>query len=269
MEAIITKLQFETTDIATKVEQRASTTEVLILKQSLSDMTETIERLCKLLEDVEDPAQEKPAAPSQSIKKVSQNVKLLIFRLDQRVSELEKRIVEIQAMSSGELLEEAKQETQLIQVRESIPSERRSTPSPGAGKPPEPGTSNTGTGFKGILSRHEMIINDLNLRISELEGGMQKIEPNSIRTLIKDIAEIVMQEEKKEVTAAMDDIKGHQKHHAQLVETLRENLKVMDEKFTQDIDKKIEKKDLYTTKNQLRRKVNFSLEKSQKKAARS
>ena len=41
----------------------------------------------------------------------------------------------------------------------------------------------------------------------------------------------------------------------QEVDKLKEELKKMDEKFKQDIEKKVEKKDLCNTKTQLRRKV--------------
>ena len=88
-----------------------------------------------------------------------------------------------------------------------------------------------------------------------MEKGMQKIEPNNMRGLFRDIAELVMQEEKKEVTAVVDTLKGSQMRHAQLVDALKEKLKDMDEQFKQDIDKKIERKDFTTTKNQLRRKA--------------
>ena len=115
--------------------------------------------------------------------------------------------------------------------------------------------SNAGQEMKGALARHELILNDLNLRLSVLETGMQKIEPNNMRALFRDIAELVMQEEKKEVSAVVDGLKGSQQRHTQLVEGLKQNLKELDERFKSDIDRKIEKKDLNTAKNQLRRKV--------------
>eukprot|EP00831_Metopus_contortus_P066759 TRINITY_DN59556_c0_g1_i2.p1 TRINITY_DN59556_c0_g1~~TRINITY_DN59556_c0_g1_i2.p1 ORF type:complete len:245 (+),score=10.63 TRINITY_DN59556_c0_g1_i2:50-736(+) len=100
-----------------------------------------------------------------------------------------------------------------------------------------------------------MFLNDFNIRLSEIETDLHKIGTNNIRGIIKDIAELVIQEEKKEVTAVVDTLKGSQLRHIQLVDSLKDKLQEMNERLTLDMDKKIEKKDLATTKNQLRHRL--------------
>lgn len=184
--------------------------------------------------------------------KDKKSIKLMIFQCDQRIDELEKRLAEMQELASAELLEGA-QRNELDEALK--PDKVAGTPGISDSEQKKPAE---GTGLKGVLARHEMFFNDVNLRIQELESNMQKIEPNSMRALIKDIAELVMQEEKKEVVAAVDNLKGSNMRHAQLVDTLRQNLQNLDERFTSDIERKVEIKELNNTKNQLRRKVFFS-----------
>ena len=187
-------------------------------------MSEKIDKLCQLLEDVD----QQPATGSPSDEKHRQNIKLMIFRLEQRVLDLEHRAEDIQNV--------------MVEGGEDEKEEKGGK----AGKTPGASTPNLSTiekqspvqrqevaGMKGVVAKHEMILNDVSLRISELENGMRKLEPNSIRTLIKDISELVMQEEKKEVSEEMNSLKGNQKRNIQLVEVLKEELKQMDERFRQ------------------------------------
>ena len=86
---------------------------------------------------------------------------------------------------------------------------------------------------------------------------MNKLEPNNIRALIKDIAELIMHEETKGVVATVDTLKGSERKNERLMNLLRDELKIMDEKFSKNINKKIEKSDLFQAKNQLQRKVTY------------
>ncbi len=212
-------------------------------------MTDRITKLCDLLEDIDEPPKPEDKAQADTSAKKSgngkgkSNLKLRLFQHDQRIEDIERRLAEMQEIASAELLEGSK---------DCLDPSARAAAVPESPKPRPPAE---GSGLKGVLARHEMSLNDLNLRISEVENGMQKIEPNNMRALIRDIAELVMQEEKREVSAAMDGIKGSQQRHVQLVETLKSNLKELNDRFTNDIDRKIERKDFNITKNQLRRKL--------------
>ena len=114
-------------------------------------------------------------------------------------------------------------------------------------------------GVRNMMTRHEACINDMILRLSELESSIGKLEPNNIRALIKDIAELVMEEQTRGVNQTVDSLKGTEKKNEYLVNMLKEELKIMDERFKQDIEKKIERSDLYLTKTQLQRKVFYLL----------
>jgi hypothetical protein len=221
-------------------------------------MADKIGKLCLLLEDVD-----QPGTSTTSDQKHRQNIKVMIFQLSQRLDDLEHRQLEMQQALGGEASPMEEQPGVLlpaIDAANAPPSaldvSSKEPPGSARGPVPQPTLRTADTlNVKGLLTKHEMALNEVNLRLSDLEGGMQKLDPNSIRALIKDISELVMQEERKEVSAEMSNIKGSQKHSAQLVDVLKEELKRMDERFKEDIEKKIEKKDLYTAKTQLRRRV--------------
>jgi len=110
---------------------------------------------------------------------------------------------------------------------------------------------------KATLAKHDLLLNDLNLRLNTIEEGAQRLEPNNIKNLIMSIADLVLRNERKEVESAFDTIKGKQKQYGDVVDVLKEELIKLNEKFKQDIDKKISRKDLSIAKNQIRRKVLF------------
>jgi len=160
---------------------------------------------------------------SQGLENIPPNLRLLFARLDQKVGELEKNLGE-----NKQIEEEAKSpRTQGLEMNS----------------------------FRGTMAKQEVYINDIALRLSELESNMNKLEPNNIRALIRDIAELVMQEQSKGVAETVDNLKGVGKRNEYLVATLKEELKILDERFKQDIERKIERNDLFLTKTQLQRKV--------------
>jgi hypothetical protein len=207
-------------------------------------MSEQIGRLCKLLEDVDT----SNAQTNDSANPPPKNVKLMIFRLEQRIEEISRRIDnEIPMMIEEEL---CKKDEAPLQELSALPGEKDGSSHSNLQRRPTDFMS-----FKGLLVRQDNITNDLSLRLNSLETEMQKIEPNNIRSLFKDMAELVIEKQKKDVTAEMDNLKGSQLSNAQVVDKLKEQLKIMDEKFEKDIEGKIEKKDLTNCKNQLRRQL--------------
>ncbi len=204
-------------------------------------MTTKIEKLCDLLAEVDE---KKADAPDQNKK----NVQLRIFRVEQRLEDVERQVeAELARLQNGGDDDISKQD--LVSLEGLL---RPVTPANSHQSVPE---QEKHEGLKALLAKEELVINELSLRLSEVESSLSKIEPNNIRALIRNIAELVTREEKKEVTAEMDTLKGSQRHHDQLQVQLREELKLMDERFRQDIQRKIEKKELFNTKNQLRRRV--------------
>ncbi len=198
-----------------------------------------------MLDDVED-----PKSPTISDQKQTKNIKLMIFRLDQRIEGIEKWTADrtnddlsVSAKRSGEPTPSLRYPAR-PEIRR-MDSEGQETPS--ALKAIE--------AVKALLARHEVSLNEINVRVVDVENTLQSVEPEKMSQLIKRIAELVMQSEKKEVAAAVDDIKGSQMHHAQLVDSIQEEIKLMDERIMQTIKKKIERKELYSTKYQLQKKV--------------
>ena len=174
------------------------------------------------------------------------NVKLMIFRLEQKIDEIEQRL---DSELHGEVNEEELGKKEAINLDALVRS-------PTSTNPLSPlSTNKNESGLRGALARQEWTVNDINLRLGAVVGSQKKIDPDNIRNIIREIAELTMQRGKEEVTAEMDTLKGSQKHYGQLTETLKNELKIMDEKFKQDIDKKSEKKELYNTKTQLRKRV--------------
>ena len=245
-------------------------------------MSDKIEKLCELLDDTEQTSTKKevaiPNAPSNNYDdKQRTNIKVSIFQLEQRMDYLENKFNNFQ----DTLLEEGKEEYNAEEIEKSKEEETKNKDEGqkvNEAKKTEGGTKDesvTGTehkeenlanqkdgrkpriegGVKGLLTRHEFSINDINIRINEMENGMKELAPTSIRILIRNIAELVMREEKREVNEEMSNIKGSQEKHSQLVDLLKEELKTIDEKLQHDMEKKIERKDLADAKNQLRRRV--------------
>lgn len=169
----------------------------------------------------------KAADSSQSLENIPPNLRLLFARLDQRVAEVEKGLERRGQTEGQEELKSLQNQLQAPDVNS----------------------------VRGAIARQEVLINDVALRLSELESSMNKLEPNNIRALIRDIAELVMQEQSKGVVETVDDLKGAEKRNEHLVALLKEELKIMDERFKLDIERKIERSDLFLTKTQLQRKV--------------
>jgi len=169
---------------------------------------------------------------SKNIDKIPSSLRLLLSRFDQRIELLEKNSLE-EKKESERGKKENKDMEQQVQATEL-------------------------NGIRNVISRQEIRINDVSMRLVELESTINKLEPNNIRALIKDIAELVMHKETREVTATVDSLIGTEKKNEQLMNTLKEELKIMDERFKQDIEKKIERNDLFLTKTQLHRKVYYS-----------
>lgn len=167
----------------------------------------------------------KASDTSQSVGNIPPNLRLLLSRLDERIETLEKA-----AEKEEGRREERKEKAEQVQGGDLA-------------------------GVRSVVARQEIRINDVNLRLAELESSMNKLEPNNIRALIRDIAELVMHEETREVTATVDSLRGTEKRNEHLMNMLKEELKIMDERFKQDIEKKIERNDLFLTKAQLQRKV--------------
>jgi len=231
-------------------------------------MTERIEKLCDLLEEIDEPSQNNISKSPGNAMQSKNVLKLALFRIEQRVDDIDRKVINIQ-----ENLKEPEDDKLL----DNILNSKQAQGKPGAlsrdlskessGGTVVPGTAEkqnrgvtggpigTSSGIKGMVSKHEYLINDMTLRVSEIENNMRQIDPGAMRVLIKDIAELVIQQEKKEVDEEMNSIKGSQKRSSQLVDLLKDELKNMDERFQRGIENKIEKKDLTETKNQLRRKV--------------
>lgn len=170
----------------------------------------------------------KASDPSQNLDNIPNNLRLFFSRLEKRVDNIESNLEKSKRSEQHE--EESKSSRGAVQGAEV-------------------------NGIRSVVARQEIHLNDVALRLSELESSMSKLEPNNIRALIRDIAELVMQEKTKGVAETMDDLKGSEKRNELLVNMLKEELKIMDERFKQDIEKKIEKSDLNVTKSQLQRKV--------------
>ena len=84
---------------------------------------------------------------------------------------------------------------------------------------------------------------------------MKDIGPKEIKELGHNIANRMLEQEKKEVGEEMNNIKGSQEKNLKLVDSLKEELENMDERLKKNIERKIERKDLNDAKIQLRRKV--------------
>eukprot|EP01022_Parablepharisma_sp_SALTPOND_P036610 TRINITY_DN999_c0_g1_i17.p1 TRINITY_DN999_c0_g1~~TRINITY_DN999_c0_g1_i17.p1 ORF type:complete len:561 (-),score=74.11 TRINITY_DN999_c0_g1_i17:573-2255(-) len=186
----------------------------------------------------------------KSLNGQADNVKASLTALEDRVDELEKRLLADPGGFKTIDLTEYHREDEAFNIKpnSSANNELQVTANPIKG---------TFTADRAVLAKHDLLINDLNLRITDLESAAQRLEPNNIRALITNISELVLRDEKREVDAAMDSLKGSQRQYSDIVEVLREELTKLDEKFKQDINKKLEKKDLCIAKTQLRRKVNY------------
>jgi len=190
-----------------------------------------------MLEEVDNPA--------DATKKDSKNLRLIIFRMEQKIEELEKNIADAVISSTGDNEPNAKSDrTHKDETKEDEFLRNRKSSS---------------DVLKNMLTKYDSAINELTAKMCDMEGSMAIIEPENMNKLIKNIAELVVQSEKKPVLAAVDDIKGSQMKNAQLVESIKEEIKEMDERIMRNIKQKIEKKDLYTAKIQLQRKAFFGM----------
>ena len=109
--------------------------------------------------------------------------------------------------------------------------------------------------LKIALTKQELAMNEICLRLTETEANIRKIDPNSIKEMINDIAQIIIHDKAKEVSEKMDNIKGSQLSSEKAAESLKEEIMKMDERFKKDIENKIEKKDLNTTKAKLEKRL--------------
>ena len=213
-------------------------------------MSEKIDRLCSLLDDLEDSTIPGKGGVPTSDKKQKMGLKLALFQMEQRMDFLENKLATLQ---ENGFYDEAKLDITQEAASKPVDSSKQGDKSQ---QPKQEG------GVRGALSRHEFAINEINLRTIELENSIKNFEPGAIQNLVRSIAELVMNEEKREVDAKMSLIKGSQQKNGQVVTSLQEELKLIDERLQKNIEKKIERKDLNDTKIQLRRQVKFNIENS-------
>lgn len=175
----------------------------------------------------------------------AQNIKLIILGLQQRIQELEKENFDPQ-----EFPDEVPSKIPEIKISSlALPTPKNEM------SLHTPRTPREAVGIRGIVTKHEMALNNMNLRIADVEAGLQKLEPNAVKAIIKEISGVLIGEEKKGVNQEMTTIKVSQKLNTQIVEVLKDEIKAMDEKLHKGIENKIEKRDLLLAKNQLRRRV--------------
>ena len=200
-------------------------------------MTERIDKLCGLLENPD-----KDDLDSGNLGQKN-SLKLSLFQLEQHVDELDGKVERLnEKYESDKTNEEFMHSIPLSQVGSQQDINKSSI-------------SRQNSQIKINVTKYEYMINDLTFRVSELENSMKRIDPEEIQKLIRNIAEFMINEERKEVSEEMSNIKGSQSKNGQLVDMLQEELKQMDRKLKKDIEKKIEKRDLDVTKMQIRRKV--------------
>ena len=202
-------------------------------------------KLCELLDDN---TEDMPVVVDKNAPPNTKNLKILYFQMEQRVNDLEKRLDEFHEMpleTMGLMPDEPNQMKEGSQIKEplTIPKGRQSEISE----------------MKSIIMKYEMYLNDANIRISELEAGMKKIDPNHLRMIIQDVAELAMKKQTIEVNTTVDGLKENRMRDIQLIEGLKQNLKEMNNRFMIDIERKVEVKDLKITKNQLRKRVRCKL----------
>jgi len=258
VESGITNTKFTLDELKEKINQRATGTELMILKNSMNETTEKIDKLAKLLEESYsvDDVGSASFLKGESTQKDRKTLKFIIFQCEQRIEELEKKIYDLKV--TQELDEFNGDKDILLKTVGVQNSSRNNNASAASSQKPDQG------GVKGMIAKQDMVLNEMNLRLTDLESNMHKLEPNNIRALIRDIAELILHEETKEVAATVDALKGNEKRNETLVELLKNELKVLDERFKVDIEKKIEKKDLYVAKSQLQRKVFFYVQNQNK-----
>lgn len=194
--------------------------------------------------------QAKKTSPNETIPKAQimqiQRIDSAMSQLSQRLDDIDNRFKEFVQAAEMEMLEEEKQnEIKSITKTDNKPTENQ----------PKPLRFAKSGVDKSTVDKHEYLLNDLNIKMSQLEANLFKLEPNNIKELITGIAALLLKDEKKDISAEMNKIKGSQRQHRDLVDGLQEELKKLNERFTQDIGKKIEKRDLYIAKNQLRKQV--------------
>jgi len=209
------------------------------------------EEINRLLAEIDENGYEiptKPCASPKNIKPHQRNIYLIISEMKHMLNMLEKRYEEEIKVVNNSLGSESPSR----RMRVSGTNMLENVVFPNQDQP----TKSESNSLKGMLAKQEMEINEITLRLTEAENTIQKFDPNNLRALIKDIAELLLREGQKDVYAEMGTIKDTQKHYSQTAEMLKDELRIMDEKFKQDIENKIEKKELLYTKLQIRRKLN-------------
>ena len=209
-------------------------------------MTDKIDQLYKLLNDVKNTSITSQMTSGDEtnrtlLEQAKIQLNLQIFQQNQRIEDIKKHLAELNAYLMEEVKENNSAENEAKTVdHDKIVIKRESALS------------------KTALTQFEFLLGDLNTRLIEIENTIQKLEPDSIQMLVRNITELVLHDQKRIVDKEMNTIKGSQAKNGKLVDMLQQELTKIDEKFKKDIDKKIEKKDLDVTKNQLRQKVLYS-----------
>ena len=211
------------------------------MQNLLFRISDKIGKLCELLDDTA----ETPVVIDKPTSTNPKNLKLLYFQLEQRINDVEKYINDTQIDIIREM-EDPKQ------VDQDYPK-----PKEEKDKSKIKAKEDVNEHMKNTIMKYEMYINDMSMRISELENGMKKLDPNHLRLIIQDIAELAMKKQKVEINETVDGLRETRMRDIQLIETLKQNLKDMNNRFSSDIDKMVEAKDLKVAKNQLRRRVRF------------
>ena len=201
--------------------------------------------MCKKLDDdeLEDPLIVKND-PNQYVPNIK-GISLKQFQLEQRIDDIEKHLIGPQ-----EFMPEFIESPRLNREEDKEKDQTINSPLNHEKK-----NRGENIGLSKVSLRFDALLNDINARISDLEFDIKKISPDNMHSLIRDIAEIVIQKETRQVVEDVDGLKGNFQRDFELVDSLKKRLKELDERFSIDIDKKVEIKDLKLAKNQLRRRV--------------
>lgn len=122
----------------------------------------------------------------------------------------------------------------------------------------KPSESDIGKGESNIrskLARQDSTLSELNFRLGDLESLVNSIDPRNLHAIIRGIAELVIHEESQNVVLTIDSMRNKEKRNDQLVSILKEELKIMDDRLTQDVSRRSEKRDLYLAKSQINKRV--------------
>ena len=148
-----------------------------------NSLTERIDKLCEFLDDAASTMITGPEGKTKG------NLKLCIFQLNQRIEDQERKLFSLEENYNNTMI---KDDLVFEQLTSRISSNQKSAEKQGV-------YSEIKGSLKSILTKHELTMNNFNIRIAEVESYMQRLMPDSIRNLIKNIAEVIIDEEKKEV----------------------------------------------------------------------